>query len=330
MKQRLEWLDIMKGFTIILVVLGHVLNSQNLFNHPVNIWLHYFHMPFFFLLSGFLAIHSLKQSLLSNIRKKIISLILPFISCGLFYHLTMSNVSAFVSNVHHGGYWFLLSLFTCWILFLSVMKLLSFVSMHKFFIEIVALLSPFFLGNLLMKYLSEEMLNLTTFPFTFSYYRFFILGYFMGRVYQDKFFLEKLKLAQMRAIFTACSIVLFMLASLLILTQKVFITAIPTTVWQVVFCVTLFFILYKSDSFIRPYLSKLLCYFGRNSLAIYVFHSFFVYEFGFSSIVNLLPHSFQFLFAVVITIIVLVGTLAVAEFFKNNKYLSLLFLGQKK
>ena len=330
MKQRLEWLDIMKGFTIVLVVLGHVLNSQGLFNHPVNIWLHYFHMPFFFLLSGFLAIHALKRNFLSNVQKKFISLIFPFLSCGILYSLTLNNISTFITDLHHGGYWFLLSLFTCWILFFSVMKILTPPLMQKYVIEIVALLSPFFLGNLLMKYLSEEMLNLTAFPLTFSYYRFFILGYFIGKINQDETLKERLKLANKRTIFTACSIVLFMLASLLILTQKTFITAIPTTVWQVVFCVTLFFILYKSDSFIHPDLSKLLCYFGRNSLAIYVFHTFFVYEFEFKNFVQLLPQSFQFLFGICITIIVLVATLTLAAFFRNNKYLSLLFLGQKK
>lgn len=46
MKQRLIWLDVMKGITMILVVLGHVLNNMQLFNQPVNNWLHQFHMPF--------------------------------------------------------------------------------------------------------------------------------------------------------------------------------------------------------------------------------------------------------------------------------------------
>ena len=47
---RIEWADFAKGFVIILVVLGHVINPEtNLYR-----FIFVFHMPFFFVTAGFL------------------------------------------------------------------------------------------------------------------------------------------------------------------------------------------------------------------------------------------------------------------------------------
>ena len=56
-KDRLKWLDICKGFAILLVVLGHVIDGATMYKDVV--WMQYlykaiyaFHMPLFFFLSG--------------------------------------------------------------------------------------------------------------------------------------------------------------------------------------------------------------------------------------------------------------------------------------
>lgn len=43
-KERLSWLDVLKGIGIILVVMGHIYSNSIIFN-----WLYSFHMPLFFL-----------------------------------------------------------------------------------------------------------------------------------------------------------------------------------------------------------------------------------------------------------------------------------------
>lgn len=42
-KERLSWLDVLKGIGIILVVMGHIYSNSIIFN-----WLYSFHMPLFF------------------------------------------------------------------------------------------------------------------------------------------------------------------------------------------------------------------------------------------------------------------------------------------
>lgn len=74
-KRRIEWIDIAKAFGIILVVLAHSLSKDNFLWRFIN----QFHMPFFFAISGFL--YSTKGTIYENIKKKILTLYIPYISC---------------------------------------------------------------------------------------------------------------------------------------------------------------------------------------------------------------------------------------------------------
>lgn len=70
--QRLEWIDITKGFAIILMVFGHSSIPKSISNY---IWS--FHMPLFFIISGFLYNASKYKSPLSLSKKDIIHLLYP-------------------------------------------------------------------------------------------------------------------------------------------------------------------------------------------------------------------------------------------------------------
>lgn len=43
-KQRIPYIDTLKGFTILLVIIGHIYSMNN----PIKIWIYSFHMPLFF------------------------------------------------------------------------------------------------------------------------------------------------------------------------------------------------------------------------------------------------------------------------------------------
>ena len=76
-KQRLEYIDIIKGIGIFLVVLGHVTTNQNVYHFN-----YAFHMPLFFIISG-MFLHDKPQF----IRKQAKSLLLPYFSFGLLTYL---------------------------------------------------------------------------------------------------------------------------------------------------------------------------------------------------------------------------------------------------
>lgn len=82
MGSRIKWIDIAKGIGIIAVVLGH---SRNPF---LSHYIYWFHMPLFFVISGYL--HKQPDSIgqfLESTRRKIARLFVPYVS---FYFLILT------------------------------------------------------------------------------------------------------------------------------------------------------------------------------------------------------------------------------------------------
>ena len=86
-KQRLIWIDIAKSFAIILVVLGHVwrgLEEGALINNASTFMtldhaIYYFHMPVFFIISGYLFAMTHDRSWSSTLKKQLTFIIWPYI-----------------------------------------------------------------------------------------------------------------------------------------------------------------------------------------------------------------------------------------------------------
>lgn len=120
-KERIVWIDIAKGISIILVALGHM----GIVNIPFfGEWLSSFRMPFFFFVSGILF--STKNDISLFLKKRIRSLIRPYIIFSfivLFYYYfegiyTYNDIIDRILN-GWGGYalWFIPVLFftqLCW------------------------------------------------------------------------------------------------------------------------------------------------------------------------------------------------------------------------
>lgn len=127
MNQRERWLDISKGIGIILVVMGHS-------GHPISHYLFWFHMPLFFVISGYL--HKPLNSISAFprfIQKKFKQLIVPYICFGafinIFYLFAEQDINSMLFNflkIIYGGqvltgyfgvFWFVTCLFLTQILF---------------------------------------------------------------------------------------------------------------------------------------------------------------------------------------------------------------------
>ena len=132
-KKRLRALDIAKGIAIILVVIGHAvpdatthmgIQSEGL--AILNRLIYSFHMPLFFLISGyFVNTLAENQSRVSAIWKKFQRLMVPYIFVGLCYAPCKLLLSRFANDPFHlsnlwkmvigvnpdGELWFLYSLF---------------------------------------------------------------------------------------------------------------------------------------------------------------------------------------------------------------------------
>lgn len=70
--RRIEWIDILKGIGIILVVLGHIYAPDAV----VRKWIYTFHMPLFFFAAGLMY---RKKDIFTDIRRRIQTLLVPYI-----------------------------------------------------------------------------------------------------------------------------------------------------------------------------------------------------------------------------------------------------------
>jgi fucose 4-O-acetylase-like acetyltransferase len=136
-------LDIAKGFGILLVVLGHVLDGliASGFYSPAVLWptvavflIYIFHMPLFFLISGHLASGKFRPAK-TTIARLIPSIVYPYFLWSIVEGLVLVYLSKYttskvqISSLYHIlwkpiiPYWFLYALFFCHLGYLATRKL---------------------------------------------------------------------------------------------------------------------------------------------------------------------------------------------------------------
>lgn len=138
MKERLDYIDTAKGIGIIFVVFGHHLLEAESFRH----WISCFHMPLFFIISGFLFAfrNNYSQTFGNYLIKKLQRLLYPFFVLSFivlmwnvfFYHILFSSLASqndisriFLDTITTYGYhalWFLPCLFYSSVLFYLLRK----------------------------------------------------------------------------------------------------------------------------------------------------------------------------------------------------------------
>ena len=115
-KQRLYYLDALKGILIILVILGHSIQYKIMdYQHDVLFRVIYsFHMPLFFLISGFLTYKGRYDAFM--VKKRFVQCIIPFVSWAFLLPIFESGIYDFERTIKiltypDNGLWFLYNLF---------------------------------------------------------------------------------------------------------------------------------------------------------------------------------------------------------------------------
>ena len=209
-KPRLEWLDALRGFTMILVVANHVagLGFGEVWSHSSSIpFLILFRMPLFFFVSGFLAYKASQVWNLQNwgtlVGKKLRVQIIPTV---VFFFLATAILNknfwpAVVSNFHlstKGGYWFTIALLYMFLIYYtfayleSKLKWKSWIPITLLFIVSMC----FYETNYQPKYFSWAIgykkaktdlcyfLQDSTFLQVFLYFPFFLYGNIVHRYWE--------------------------------------------------------------------------------------------------------------------------------------------------
>lgn len=136
---RIEWIDILKGFAIVLVMFGHAI-----FPNLLKIEIYSFHIPLFFFLSGYVfsikKYKNFKEFFISKLKSLIIPLgsfsIIIFLFHLIFNYLIVKDME--LRNILFepiglllqirgtflgGSIWFLTCLFSCEIMFYFILKI---------------------------------------------------------------------------------------------------------------------------------------------------------------------------------------------------------------
>lgn len=325
---RLKNIDQLKGFAILLVVIGHVFvysfgNANTLlFN-----WLSSFHMPLFMFLSGYMAYNSsLKsKSIVQLLKNKALALLLPFFLFGIFYTWSFDLTwYAFFCGSMKLGYWFTFTLFEIFCIYYFICYLFQKINKCKNiwselfgFIMVYALIECIRLFKLLPKDIDNflDMYLLTT------YIKYFILGVFVRKCAPVNLWLNRSNIC-----FTAM-LILFVILFLINQTEYTnvicrFLVGVAGT-WCSFYLITRY-------SETLPF-GKQLAYMGTRSLDIYVIHYFFL-----MSLSNLFPSdllnniTLQVFVPLFLALMVIALSLFTSQIIRSSDWLALLLLGQRK
>ena len=127
---RIEYLDALRGFTMLLVVMTHVsgfvLGSDGEANY--HYYIKQFRMPLFFFVSGFVFYKENMKWNLDNItrflKKKItVQIITPFIFLLCYIYIKDIALKDSLKDIYKSGYWFTFTLFNYFILYILSQKI---------------------------------------------------------------------------------------------------------------------------------------------------------------------------------------------------------------
>ena len=106
MGKRIEYIDALRGFTMILVVFAHV-EAYGIFGMQYTSFLgtifQLFRMPLFFFISGYIAYKSYPPSKDLVLKKLRVQIIPATIFALIYCHF---NISGFIHDAAKAGYWF--------------------------------------------------------------------------------------------------------------------------------------------------------------------------------------------------------------------------------
>jgi fucose 4-O-acetylase-like acetyltransferase len=117
--KRIEYIDYAKGFTILLVIIGHLGNfCWKDTDFVLFRWLTSFQMPLFFYLSGLVANKAMKEDWRTFLSKKVVTLCFPFFFIGSIWVCLIHQVDIvhYWFRLCQGAYWFLFCLFEIFVI----------------------------------------------------------------------------------------------------------------------------------------------------------------------------------------------------------------------
>lgn len=349
-KERMEWLDAMRGFTMIMVVAYHVAQISYVQSFRASASLPFlvlFRMPLFFFVSGFLAYKASfiwsARNTLSLLGKKFKIQVFPaLVFLCLFIILRKNDFGAsFCSSMESatkGGYWFtwaLLQMFAVYYLFSFAIQRLSQRAQHAMMWGLwVASLVAYEFCYMPKVFDAEHnyFLNTSSLIQGMKYMHFFVMGNIVHRYWNDV-----QRLFDMQWFFPViCIVAFFCCADLFRWHNLRFVwTNLPRTVamYCLLFIVVVFFRYYQRWFTRQTFVGRSLQYVGTRTLDVYLLHFFLLPQLpAVGQWLNSVQPNFvlDILLTLVPAIVVVAFCLLISNILRISPLFSENFFGRKK
>lgn len=320
---RIVYIDQLKGISMFLVVLGHVIWFS--LDMPESLLLKLiasFHVPTFMFLAGYMAYKPTQTNWIFYFVKKIRTLLFPFIFIGSLYTLCQheSLINDLLLGKMKNGYWFIFVLFEIFILFAPFSYISQKINKSpKLFIDIIifGIASLTVQSIFIFHILPDSISNFFMWNIVTKNFQLFLLGYLFHKYYKLD------KILQVDYIFTF-SLIMFII--FFILRDRYYMLSNLLCAIFGTFCAV---------SLCRRYtetlpLGKVWSYIGKLSLDIYVLHYFFIIniaqlQFLFISNQNM---SLLILISMLSTALIIFLSIFVSKIISSSSILNYLILGK--
>lgn len=313
MKQRLNYIDRLKGFTILFVVMGHLIVQRDIIYELISS----FHMPLFIFLSGYVASSPSSFSIISGKFRK---LMFPFFVVGTCHVLFLkaSFIHALLST-YKAGYWYLYVLF-CFYIFLIPFKWNKVKGFKGIIIDFIIAIIIFcillFLHKVTAPNPSNDLFSIGQFV---QYWPFFIIGFFCKKYDVVR------KLYDYNIIY-GIALVLYLTFFIFYINGYAYLYK-----FLAIMAITCLIYLFYSHEHLNNVFENELSRFGKNSLDIYIFHFFLlktlnIKSFGvwFYQSENILLES---MFLIFFSIILAYICLCIGKLIRKSRALSFIVYG---
>lgn len=336
-KKRLTYIDILRGFAIILVCMGHLLNSAGPDNVRFSRFIYTFHMPLFMAISGFVAAYmtdfsyqelAWKERLANEGRfiwKKFVHLMVPYMAwpCLVypFFFKTYHAFADYASIFNHlfivnDSLWFLLCLFNLFVIFAFYKLAHSCCKRDSVWINLLILGVMF--GVLKGAFDLSHWVPLRS---VISYFIPFFMGVFMGQY--PTFYRY---LSENERVYTLGLLTIPLIGGFYMHDPDDFTGKVSRLICGCA-SVPLFFYWFKNHNW-HPRLASALSYLGRNTMIIYILHNAWIpTTWDFSA--YKLPFLIKFSMYPILSIMMILPVLAVNLLLEQSVLTRRLLLGRK-
>ena len=343
--KRIEYLDAIRGFTMILVVMNHVAaNYLGITYNPSNLYYYFsqIEMPLFFFVSGFVLykkdfVWNIKNSLKFLNKKLFVQIISPFIFfCTYVYLKDLSFVDR-ITDRGKAGFWFTFTLFTYFIIYAIIQYILGKLKIQKtkHIIPIYLIIGIFFFFNgvtqVLSKFNVPVSITGTLGTANLLYFIYFLSGTLV-RKHFTKFesFLDN-SYTLLLCIVTFFTLNIFLdFPSMPKIEHKIF--SLILAMCGITIVLSIF---RKNKSYFESNIGggKILKFIGKRTLDIYLIHIFFLYR-SFSEQFPLFSDNkyplIEFACSLLITAIVISASLIISYILRQSPVLAHYLFGAKK